>query len=506
MAGLMAYALAGAAAGAGRGMVERARMMAEAALQEKQDAQRAAERAEERDWQMQDASMARGWDLQDMGQKRAWDLQDAAAERKPMEDATAAFNRLFGGGASTSPGAVSPSRLRDEMVRRGLPQHVAEAFVLEMDEESGLRPGINEASPTVAGSRGGFGLYQLTGPRRVAYERFASANGKALDDPGAQLDFLVEELKGPERDAASAIMSTRDRNEAGAAIAKFFLRPREDHLARRVAKYANAQPDRRAELQQLLGLPGLNDGQRAVIKSELEKMEPPEAQSARGKEMEDRRNGFLPAADSGFRPASKEEAAQYGAPAGQFGPDGRFYPINPPSGMTVFGPDGKPIVQTGSSGARFTEGQSKDNVYSTKARGALPDVDAFGDALAGWADTQLDKVPLDLGRYMQSEQYKLAQNAGMEFLAAVLRKETGAAVTPSEQEMYGRTYLPRPGDPVSLLKRKKEARARAVAAIEAGMSPEQILAQERALQESGSTMPGDGTTDADLFSKYGLQP
>lgn len=36
-----------------------------------------------------------------------------------------------------------------------------------------------------------------------------------------------------------------------------------------------------------------------------------------------------------FRPATTEEAAAFGSPAGQFGPDGRFYPVNPPSGMTI---------------------------------------------------------------------------------------------------------------------------------------------------------------------------
>jgi hypothetical protein len=50
-----------------------------------------------------------------------------------------------------------------------------------------------------------------------------------------------------------------------------------------------------------------------------------------------------------FRPATPEEAARYGAPGGQFGPNERFYPINPPSGMTVYGPDGKPILQTGNA-------------------------------------------------------------------------------------------------------------------------------------------------------------
>jgi hypothetical protein len=52
------------------------------------------------------------------------------------------------------------------------------------------------------------------------------------------------------------------------------------------------------------------------------------------------------ATQPGFRPATPEEAAGYGAAGGQFGPDGRFYPINPPSGMSVqVGPDGTMIQQ-----------------------------------------------------------------------------------------------------------------------------------------------------------------
>jgi hypothetical protein len=40
-------------------------------------------------------------------------------------------------------------------------------------------------------------------------------------------------------------------------------------------------------------------------------------------------------AQSGFRQATPEEAAAYGAAAGQFGPDGRFYPINPPASVNL---------------------------------------------------------------------------------------------------------------------------------------------------------------------------
>lgn len=50
----------------------------------------------------------------------------------------------------------------------------------------------------------------------------------------------------------------------------------------------------------------------------------------------------------GFRNATPAEAQQYGAQAGQFGPDGRFYPINPPRGMSVeVGPDGTTRIVEG---------------------------------------------------------------------------------------------------------------------------------------------------------------
>lgn len=123
------------------------------------------------------------------------------------------------------------------LVQRGLPPHVAQGFVMNMRDESGLNPAINEVSPTVPGSRGGFGLYQVTGPRRTAYEAFASDRGVDPADVDAQLDFLVSELKGPEQRAAQSIFATQDVPSAAAAIARDFLRPAPENLQRRVAQY-----------------------------------------------------------------------------------------------------------------------------------------------------------------------------------------------------------------------------------------------------------------------------
>lgn len=135
---------------------------------------------------------------------------------------------------------VSPQFVIEGLMRRGYPAHVAQGFVMNMMDESGLRPGINEAAPIVPGSRGGFGLYQLTGPRRTAYEQFAAQRGVNPADANAQLDFLDYEMKGPESRAAKSILSTSNPQEAAVAIARDFLRPASEHLQNRVARYSGA--------------------------------------------------------------------------------------------------------------------------------------------------------------------------------------------------------------------------------------------------------------------------
>lgn len=66
-----------------------------------------------------------------------------------------------------------------------------------------------------------------------------------------------------------------------------------------------------------------------------------------------------------FRQATPAEASQYGAAAGQFGPDGRFYPVNPPSGMSITqGPDGQLQITQGPGAGKVGAEPKIGDVYT----------------------------------------------------------------------------------------------------------------------------------------------
>lgn len=169
-------------------------------------------------------------------------------------------------------------------------------------------------------------------------------------------------------------------------------------------------------------------------------------------------------------------------------------------GFSVTTADGT-TVQMGGSTKPLTEGQSKDTVYVTRATGALPVLDQFGEALMNPVERAVEGDPTGIARSMQSPEFQQAQQAGKEFLQAILRKDTGAAITPQETAEYGTVYLPVPGDGPEVLERKRVSRQRAVAAIEAGLPPQAILASEQALLQS--TPPASAGFNGDPLTSAG---
>ena len=143
------------------------------------------------------------------------------------------------------------------LVARGMSLPVAQGVVANMKAESNLQPGINEISPVVPGSRGGFGLNQWTGPRRVAYEQFAAERGKPLDDLQTQLDFTMFELQGPERAAYAALQGVQDPLEAARIYSEQFLRPGIPNMGKRLAYAADIAGMPMPDMPMSMGQPGM---------------------------------------------------------------------------------------------------------------------------------------------------------------------------------------------------------------------------------------------------------
>jgi hypothetical protein len=154
--------------------------------------------------------------------------------------------------------------------------------------------------------------------------------------------------------------------------------------------------------------------------------------------------------------------------------------VDPETGAVSF--------QQGGNIKPLTEGQSKDTVFATRATGALPTIDKLGSALTSFWEKAGGSTPV-FGNYLKSSEYQQAEQAGREFLAAILRKDTGAAVTPSEVTEYGGTYLPQPGDKPPVLEQKRVSRLRALEALKAGMPPQAILAMEKAGERIDKAAP-----------------
>lgn len=180
--------------------------------------------------------------------------------------------------------------------------------------------------------------------------------------------------------------------------------------------------------------------------------------------------------------------------------------VKAPSGTQLsVGPNGEITFQQGSGLKPLTEGQSKDAVFATRAEGSLGILNQHGNALSGFADNAASGVPV-VGNYLKSEGYQKAEQAGQEFLHAVLRKDTGAAITKEETSEYGAVYLPRPGDSAAVLQQKAASRQRALEALKAGMPPQAILQAEAALKNTDAAYPPAGTANINSQAEFDALP
>lgn len=181
--------------------------------------------------------------------------------------------------------------------------------------------------------------------------------------------------------------------------------------------------------------------------------------------------------------------------------------VNPETGEVEFqqgGPSGK--------GMKITEGQGKDVVYWTRGLDANKSLAIMDEQLTDLPASLSKVAPLGLGNYMVTPEFRQAKVAADGFLAAILRKDTGAAITTQEFDLYGPMFLPVPGDDPGTIKMKRRAREVALLAIKSGMGTAEAIAEANRIalgietatpildaEKDGGAPPAGYTGDPELW-------
>lgn len=144
-----------------------------------------------------------------------------------------------------------------------------------------------------------------------------------------------------------------------------------------------------------------------------------------------------------------------------------FEPLNAPQG-------GNPVRAP----VKLTEQQSKDIGFATRAEKLLPRLEEQDKALTDALSSAGGKLPV-IGNYLKRDEFRKAEQTGRELLAVILRKDTGAAVTDGEMQLYGGMYLPQPGDDPATLQQKREGRRAAIEGLKRGLGGLDIILEQR---------------------------
>ena len=168
----------------------------------------------------------------------------------------------------------------------------------------------------------------------------------------------------------------------------------------------------------------------------------------------------------------------------QFNPNsGAVIPVKSPTGEPLMGNKGLTESQGNATayGMRMVDSNrivndlAKKGVNTPAVATGLSNVPVIGGALG----SAVNMLPSSLGGQSPEEQSLL--QAKRNFITAVLRKESGAAISPSEFKTEEQKYFPQLGDSPQVIKQKADARELAIKAmkIQAGPGARSIVEQPK---------------------------
>jgi hypothetical protein len=179
---------------------------------------------------------------------------------------------------------------------------------------------------------------------------------------------------------------------------------------------------------------------------------------------------------------------------------GQARPVMGVGGQPLMG-GGKPLTETQSNAVAFgmravesnkiatdleNKGVTNTGVIRTVIGGAVSGTPIIGEKLEQNVRSTFNVLPEFAGGPSPEQQQN--DQARRNFISAVLRKESGAAISPTEYVNEERKYFPQLGDSKKVIKQKQEARNLAIQALEAqaGSSGKRMI--ERNVGQSGQVV------------------
>ena len=199
--------------------------------------------------------------------------------------------------------------------------------------------------------------------------------------------------------------------------------------------------------------------------------------------------GEEPAAIQTLRIRAKEAGLKEGTPEYQkFMAEGG---VKKGMGVRVR-PDGTVEFVQGGDLPSLTEAQSNALIFSQRMRQSNDILEKYEQEGTNIGQALASGIPL-VGNYMLSDEYQRYDQARRNFVNAVLRKESGAAIAESEFRNAEKQYFPIPGDSQAVIQQKRKNRELAMKLMEQTVPGAEKFAEKTQQAEAPKTsMPPVG--------------
>lgn len=159
-------------------------------------------------------------------------------------------------------------------------------------------------------------------------------------------------------------------------------------------------------------------------------------------------------------------------------------PPAPPGVNAKIWRDEQTRIAADAAGGKLTEAQTNATQFANRMEDAEKSLAAVESDITagGWGvlkdrvargvtEGQYNPVPRGATNFMVSDKFQRFEQGKSQFITALLRKESGAAISQSEFDRYDKEFFPQMGDGKAVIEQKQAARKVAIEAMKKGAGP-----------------------------------